>query len=247
MTNPYHDGQGRFTSREGMVSAINKLADAQNVDAYLALKHSLAQIDAINKTRSLEQEQKKNSSTALRNVLATKIDEKVVEGSLNHYYKPVVKVGKDHIEVLLDGITDADRGQHEETLNKDVESVRKFVKDYAKTVPQGFKTDGQVKPVIVRVLTNSEREETFNKLNRKQRAEQFANAPRFKTANPRRVKVNSLQAGMVLSDTEKITRVYRDSKTPNGKYTVEIVNVLGETKYKNWNSSTQITVSDLEK
>jgi PHD/YefM family antitoxin component YafN of YafNO toxin-antitoxin module len=46
MPNPYHDSEGKFTSREGMIAAIDQLAVTGKVKEYLELRAQFDQIDA---------------------------------------------------------------------------------------------------------------------------------------------------------------------------------------------------------
>jgi hypothetical protein len=45
MANPYHDDQGRFCSRDGMLSSIDNLAKAGKVSEYILLKEEFDEID----------------------------------------------------------------------------------------------------------------------------------------------------------------------------------------------------------
>lgn len=46
MPNPYHDSEGKFTSREGMLKEIDRLAISGQVDAYIKLREDFDKIDA---------------------------------------------------------------------------------------------------------------------------------------------------------------------------------------------------------
>lgn len=46
MANPYHDAEGKFTSREGMIKAIDRLAVDGKIDEYLELRQKFEKIDA---------------------------------------------------------------------------------------------------------------------------------------------------------------------------------------------------------
>ena len=48
MPNPYHDSEGKFTSRNGMLKAIDRLAISRKIDEYIKLRAEFDEIDSAN-------------------------------------------------------------------------------------------------------------------------------------------------------------------------------------------------------
>lgn len=48
MSNPYHDAEGKFCSRDEMQSSINQLADSNDLDLYLSMREAFDAIEAPN-------------------------------------------------------------------------------------------------------------------------------------------------------------------------------------------------------